>query len=613
MTITIGSTITIHGVAYTVIGAIDSGARSTIYKLRLEQGPTSEYALKVFKPEVIALYTAHNYDPFACFELQQDKLKDIPAFAWIKHRHYIAPNDACVQTHPQLKHAILMPWLNGVPVNALRKQHTITPFNCMLIAMNILDSLHKLETAGYAHGDISNANVLIDMTTNTVHIIDIEEMYMPELHMPPTLANNQNGHAGYRFPHGNFQSWQSNADRFSSAVLLSEILLLNNSYVNTIAAEEAFFHTTNPSNDTEKQEYNSKIKLLITQFNLTYPDKINLLKRTLEAKTINNACPLAEWATLFIHGTGSIVTPTTINITVTTAAPPKPYDKTADSNNPVLMVFVLDISQSMYHVQTNRTRYIDIAFDTINKILTLLIRRSLSGEELYPRYHIAFMCYHRTTTNVFKRIIETNKHTQYNIDTTKNNKLERVRANYNMGIVPLNALKSFTFVPAMLDEVTTTGPNNPDGLTYMTTAFGELSKLLTNHIDQYIGSHPPYIFHISDGNNNEPSDNQHQQLLQYFEEISSLETSYGKALVSSLYLKPVGATVKTGITDETPITDDALKNLRTVSSVIPDKYRTQLYNATRLTYHEDAKFIFYADADGVGIEHSIILAKGTGS
>ncbi|MFN5060163.1 MAG: hypothetical protein ACK5GU_09620, partial [Chloroflexota bacterium] len=91
------------------------------------------------------------------------------------------------------------------------------------------------------------------------------------------------------------------------------------------------------------------------------------------------------------------------------------------------------------------------------------------------------------------------------------------------------------------------------------------------------------------------------------------KTAYGNTLVSSLYLQPVGATIRTGITDTMPITDEALNTLRQISSVIPDKYRSQLLAETGNNYAPGAKFVFYTDTAGVGLEHAIILAAGTGS
>lgn len=585
------TSITINDTSYEILRLADyatapkkrKAGRSFVCRLQDQAG--KKYALKYYQPNVATVLQGHDFKQ--AFDEQNKVLANIPAFDWTNHRIYISENNPIALQYPNLSHAILMPWISGNMVSAFREQirtrviPPLSPATVMRIVKSLLQSLVKLEAIGCAHGDICSDNVII-LDDWSVKIIDVDEMYIPNLNPPATLNNFGSGHDGYRFP-DRFSSWAAEADRFSTAMLIAEILTLQNVDAANIGAKESLFTTHTPEgiNNADEQFINYKdIKAhILNYFDKSYPKCEPLLRNVFTALTLNDCPQLSVWLAALVPQP---------NQTQTISTPDVRYTKKASSDFPVLIVFVLDISQSMYLTQehlSGRTR-IDEALEIMNNMLIGFRESCVENIYIRPRYHFAYFCYHTSVIDMFN-------------------------SQQHMSILHIdNFTTERPFDRTSLESANPDGARNNRGAgTNMSSVFSTLREFLNQNIHTYRDSHPPFIIHITDGLNTGDANNLYDQ----FDLISQIQTKYGSPLVCSLYIngeKDLGL-----ITDNIEIAGtneyiDAVRTLLRISSTIPSPYRLRHAN---LTIPDTTKFVFSYKSDPHIITDLTVLATGTGT
>jgi hypothetical protein len=600
--------ISINGTEYEILRVADydtapkkrKAGRSFVCKLKDPNG--NLYALKYYQPNVATVLQGHDFKQ--AFDKQNDVLADIPSFEWTKRRTYISENNPIVQQYPNLSHAILMPWISGYTVSSFRQKIRIQldgqeptaplqPVVVMQIVTNLLQSLVMLEQCSCAHGDICSDNVII-LDDWSVKIIDIDEMYISNLMQPATLDELGSGHDGYRFPH-RFSSWAAEADRFSTAMLIAEILTLQDRDAAGIGALESLFTTHTPATannaHTQVNNYNDTKQRIIDHFGRAYPLCENLIKRVFAAATLNDCPTLNAW--LDALQPQPIQPPTPISPPPSTPVSPLPqtdiwYTKRASSDFPVLIIFVLDISQSMYLPQEHLMghRRIDVALETMNNIIIGFRESCIENTSIRPRYHFAYFCYHRSVINMFNE-------------------------QHRKSIIHIDQFTSERpFDIESLNQVNPDGARSISGAyTNMSAALTTLHDFLRTAIRLYHQSHPPFIIHITDGYNT----GDEQTLNKSFAAISALTTMYGSPLVCSLYIN--GEQDLGFVTENTEINGsgeyiDAVRTLIRISSLIPRPYRLRHRNQQIL---DTARFVFsYRSNSGI-INEFLDIATGTGA
>jgi len=591
--------LTINGAVYDVIPIssdpfdIMQTTAGRAHVCRLKDDAGNQYALKYYTDATAKMFSRHHpvYNHREVFDTQNRLLNDIPALAWIKDRTYISPDDTIAKQYPNLAHAILMPWIHGDTVSVLRtliRDKTRTPFHpseINKIASSLLESMVMLEDRGYAHGDICGENIIVCTECFSVHIVDIDEMYIPILPIPITLITLPPGHAEYRFPQ-NYNAWSAESDRFSFAILLSEVLTLQDFSAATIGAHESLFteHELPPTS----ARYQTTVREIVAHYSLAFPSCLDLIQRVFQPAINLNALPtISEWGTKFLTVRRNPVYAMPIN-----------YIKRASADAPILIVFLLDISQSMYYIHHQGKKRIDIALEMMNKILRKFRERSMSSSLIRPKYHFAFFCYHSRVVDVF-----------YQLD------------GYKASIIPLDKFQERDpLTSERIDSFNRDGLRNNDGAaTNMTLAFEELHNFLQHHILSYTNSHPPFVFHITDGLNTGNA----TELEQQFQHIQNIRTADGATLVSSFYIHNSGnsnADDTQDLTFCTPNlelhgTDDfklAIRTLISTSSTIPYTYRKNAAD-TGMHISDTAKFVFSYQSNENTIAVAIALASATGA
>jgi len=591
------TSITINGIVYTLedIGGSMRLPGNRAYVCRLKDNNNQQYALKYYNPHTAAIIAAQVYDLARSFRTQNAQLYDFPAFNWTKGRIYIDASNPITRTYSELTHAILMPWIHGELISNIRTavragSKTYSTASVRKIVNNLLESLIQLERNHLAHGDICGSNVFIQ-DDESVAIIDMDEMYMPGFLRPDTL-NKGCGHEGYRF-HTGFDSWCAEADRFSTAILIAEILTLSDSSVASDGGIESHFGQhyyigSLPANNP----YLLKMNRILTYIRHTYPEYADLMERAFNAATLTDVPELREWLSsasitppIMPHPVPAPVEHNGIPINPM-VLPKKAYSRSASADRPILIIFLLDISQTMFRNQGASTR-IDLALDIMNTSLAYFREFSKSGDQIRPRYHFAVFCYNSKVHNLLSSITTT-------------------------GIVTIDGFhETAPFTRDKIEKINPKGSTNPNGAeTNMTLAFTELHVFLQKHINNYTDSHPPFIFHITDGMNT----GNDTELKDAFKAITSMSIPDGNPLIASFYIndmQDLGLITPNFEAEADAETLDAVRLLVDTSSAIPETYVIRHRGIRNLT--NATKFVFSYKSDPETLKIAITLAVGTGT
>lgn len=198
----------------------ESGKEGTVYKVLKNQ---EQYALKVFYPHYRDKRLLENTDKVSRF-------KDLEGFRVAK-RTVITPetHPNLLREFPDLTYAVLMPWIEGTVWSnlMLETDPALQPENYVQIAYALTRVVSSLELQGLAHCDLSSNNFIIAKSPSGIQLIDIEDMYGPD--MPRPIPDVSYGSVGYRTKWiAEKGLWGPESDRFSIAVLCSEILTWHN-------------------------------------------------------------------------------------------------------------------------------------------------------------------------------------------------------------------------------------------------------------------------------------------------------------------------------------------------------------------------------------------------
>lgn len=221
----IGDTIQIHALSLTFTGSPDRptdvhaarGHHSTVYRLSDAQG--SLFALKVFDFAWRSPVFAQQAGPLAPYA-------DLPSLSACQ-RTAIVPVDQAelVILHPELRYAILMPWLEGQTWEALRRAPAeMTREQRLCAARALAETLAAMEQRGLAHCNLNPANLLVDLSDPAqpaIHLVGLEHMAFPGAAFPEGFQVDD---PEYACPDDAAPTWGAQADRCAGARLLGELL-----------------------------------------------------------------------------------------------------------------------------------------------------------------------------------------------------------------------------------------------------------------------------------------------------------------------------------------------------------------------------------------------------
>ena len=197
------------------------GRQAVVYQLIADQ---ERKALKVFKPRYRLpglVVLANQIEPFA----QLPGLQVCKRTVLTPRRH-----PSLLRQHPDLTYAVLMPWIEGPTwLEVLLGEREFTPEQSLQLTRSMAEILADMEEHRIAHCDLSCSNMLLPALANEspnsghllVQLVDVEQIYGPNIDRPDVLPG---GSSGYAHPSTSGGVWSPVADRFSGAVLLAEML-----------------------------------------------------------------------------------------------------------------------------------------------------------------------------------------------------------------------------------------------------------------------------------------------------------------------------------------------------------------------------------------------------
>ncbi|HYP21632.1 MAG TPA: anti-sigma factor [Chloroflexia bacterium] len=262
------------------------GRQAVVYQL---VAGNDKRAIKAFKsryqmPSMVSL--AKRLAPHA----------DLPGLQ-VCRRSVLSPqqHDTLLNAYPDLLYAVLMPWIEGPTwMEVLLEKRELTPNESLSIARAFAGILSGMEQEGLAHCDLSGPNLLLPIFAPgpatyqaPVALVDVEQMYGPDLRKPEVLPGGSPGYAHKSAPEG---LWSANADRFAGAVLMSEILAWCDPRVRDAAWGESYF------DPQEMQRDGERYTLLITTLTETWGANVaRMFERAWTSQTLADCPSFGQW------------------------------------------------------------------------------------------------------------------------------------------------------------------------------------------------------------------------------------------------------------------------------------------------------------------------------
>ncbi len=299
-----GEPITIDNVTYAVAGhpAAPSmpygqeGRAAIVFQL---VAGVEKRALKVFKPRFRVpglVMLAEQITPFS----------SMPGLA-VSRRTVLTPqrDGELLRQFPDLLYAVLMPWIEGPTwMELVVRKQALTPEQCLKLGRTLAHILAEMEQCRLGHSDLSGANLILpalvpSRQVNTaaprsgVELVDVEQLYAPGLEKPETLPTGSSGYAHKTAVHG---IWSSNSDRFSGAILLSEILGWCDPHIQEAAWGESYFEPG------EIQQDSSRLVGLTRTLETLWGNEVALLfDRAWQSDTLADCPTFGEWLVKLPH------------------------------------------------------------------------------------------------------------------------------------------------------------------------------------------------------------------------------------------------------------------------------------------------------------------------
>ena len=280
-----------HGMPYG-----QEGRQATVYKL---VSGTGQKALKVFKPRF-------QVPSLVSLSKRLDTYAEIPGLR-VCRRMVLTPqhNSELLAEHPDLLYSVLMPWIEGPTwMEVIISKRVLTPDQSLQLVRALANVLSIMEQEGLAHCDLSGPNLLLpaladdtlrprsagETTSLMIELVDVEQMYGPELRRPEVLPSGSMGYAHKTAADG---LWSSEADRFAGGVLIAEMLGWCDPRVRDAAWGEGYF---DPSEMQRANARNARYNALDNVLRERWGEQIvPLFRRVWESTTVGECPTFGAW------------------------------------------------------------------------------------------------------------------------------------------------------------------------------------------------------------------------------------------------------------------------------------------------------------------------------
>ncbi len=254
-----------------------TGKRATVYQVRNTRGHF--FGLKVFFPKYRVPQIQHGATKLREFS----RLPGLQVCTRVVFTKSGFPD--LIKEFPDLEYTVLMPWVDGKTwFDIVFTRQPLTPQQSIHYARSLSAMFVAMEEKKLAHCDISNANVFLETSqAGNVALVDVEEMYAPDFEKPVPLPA---GSDGYGHKTASSGIWSADADRFSGAVLLAEILAWPNLELQALFADTHYFEKSDMQVDCPR--YQALMQALP-------PEIGELFRRAWFSETLAECPTFTEW------------------------------------------------------------------------------------------------------------------------------------------------------------------------------------------------------------------------------------------------------------------------------------------------------------------------------
>ena len=256
------------------------GRKAKVYKVTSSEN--RYFALKVFFPtfrdsQIITVSKILNL------------YKDLPGLDVVERFVITAENSPdIVKEYPEYEFAVLMPWINKEAWTTSLLEKRNHSFEILLGATNALcQILYGLEVRQLAHSDLSGRNLLIDFKDRSISLVSLENMFGQRFPRPRFVPSGTPGYA-HPIPTKNGQ-WCLEGDRFSTAVLIVEILLSSDSDVREASFGDSFFSQDEIGKKCER------FSLVSSKLQVIHPQLSNLFSKAWFSRTLKSCPSIETW------------------------------------------------------------------------------------------------------------------------------------------------------------------------------------------------------------------------------------------------------------------------------------------------------------------------------
>jgi serine/threonine protein kinase len=283
----IGERIQVDGNTYTFSEApsapgilyAEIGRKAKVYRLVNDE---RAFALKVFKTKYRSRYAVEQTQSI----LRYQEIQGLT----VTQRRVITANEHAriIQEHPDFEFSILMPWVEGKSwFNFVTGKLPISRQQSVRLARALIKVIYDLESHDLAHCDLSSSNFIFSPDFCNVELIDIEDMFGNGLKEPPEKPKGTGGYSpNWARANG---IWEAGADRFSTAILVCEILGWQFENIREASEGDAYFAEGEFGNKSKR------FRLLCEGLEEIHPQLTNLFKTTWYSESLEECPKIAQW------------------------------------------------------------------------------------------------------------------------------------------------------------------------------------------------------------------------------------------------------------------------------------------------------------------------------
>jgi serine/threonine protein kinase len=257
---------------------VQEGRKSLVYQIKSVTGEL--FALKILK-HAYRLPYLKRVNPLLEKISRKEEFLAAKRILITKENNY-----SLIKKLPFIEFASLMPWIHGNTwLEYLSYQKDVSAIQGKKLALRLSNALKDLEASVISHTDLSNTNLIIDLPKNSIGITGLDFVFSNEIPPPPFEVFGTRGYQHRKQPN----TWNQDGDRFSSAILITELLCWCHKEIRENAWGESYF------NQDEIGTNCDRYKLILNHLERLDSEIKQLFKLAWNSISLNECPTINDW------------------------------------------------------------------------------------------------------------------------------------------------------------------------------------------------------------------------------------------------------------------------------------------------------------------------------